>query len=173
MTRRTTAADVVVDGLRRAGTPRVIGVARERADLPILDAARAAGLPVVLAAGETGACAIAAVTGDLVDAPGAVVIGEKATVSAATLGMLGGAPVILITSSHPSAMPGCKETLRMESESAAHRIAHANLRETLQPQETGVTMTAGGAGRVGIIAARRERVIDAQIEPAADDLGLG
>jgi len=125
VTRRTTAADVVVDGLRRAGTPRVIGVARERADLPILDAARAAGLPVVLAAGETGACAIAAVTGDLVDAPGAVVIGEKATVSAATLGMLGGAPVILITSSHPSAMPGCKETLRMESESAAHRIAHA------------------------------------------------
>src|SRR5439155_658313 len=105
VTRRTTAADVVVDGLRRAGTPRVIGVARERADLPILDAARAAGLPVVLAAGETGACAIAAVTGDLVDAPGAVVIGEKATVSAATLGMLGGAPVILITSSHPSALP--------------------------------------------------------------------
>jgi acetolactate synthase I/II/III large subunit len=123
---RTTVADVVVDGLRRAGTPRLIGLARGHADLPVLDAARAIGLPVALVPGEAGACVIAAVTADLVDAPGAVVVGEptEAIASAAT-GALACSPVILVTSGHPSAMPGCKEILRVETESAAHRIAHA------------------------------------------------
>src|SRR5206468_12652051 len=126
VTRRTTVADVVVDGLRRAGTPCLLGVARGRPDLPVLDAARAVGLPVVLAAGASGACAIAAVTGDLADAPGAVVLGdEPAAVSAAARGMPEGAPFILLTSGCPSAMPGCKETLRVETESAAHRCTTA------------------------------------------------
>lgn len=122
MTRRTTVADVVVDGLRRAGTPRVIGIAG--AELPILAAARAIDLPVALASSARGACVIAAVTGDLVDAPGAAVIGAEPT-AAAIRGMPERAPVILITSGHRSAAPGCKETLRVETESAAHRIAHA------------------------------------------------
>jgi acetolactate synthase I/II/III large subunit len=123
---RTTVADVVVDGLRRAGTPHLVGVPPGGADHPLLDAARALGLPVVLASHERGACVIAAVTGDLVDAPGAVAIGDTpARVSAAARGALERAPFILITSGRPSAMPGCKETLRAEAESAAHRIAHA------------------------------------------------
>jgi acetolactate synthase-1/2/3 large subunit len=83
-------------------------------------------LPVVLASGAGGACVIAAVIGDLIDAPGAVVLGdEPAAVSAAARGMPERAPFILVTSGYPSAMPGCKETLRVEAESAAHRIAHA------------------------------------------------
>ena len=122
---RTTVADVVVDGLRRAGTPRLVGVASSGPDLPILDAARAVGLPVVLAAGARGACVIAAVTGDLADAPGAVVLGDEPAVVSASRGMPEGAPFIVVTSGYPSAMPGCKETLRVETESAAHRIAHA------------------------------------------------
>jgi len=124
VTRRATVADVVVDGLRRAGTPRVIGSAGGRPDLPILDAARAIELPVVLASSARGACVIAAVTADLVDAPGAAVIGH-APAAAAIRGVPECLPVILITSGHPSAVPGCKETLRVEAESAAHRIAHA------------------------------------------------
>ncbi len=119
---RITVADVIVDGLRRAGTPRLFGLARGRSDHPILAAARAMGLPVVLAAGEAGAWVMAGVTGDLVDAPGAVVIDEP-SVSAA--GVRDRAPTILLTRGHPSGVSGCKETLRVETESAAHRIAHA------------------------------------------------
>jgi acetolactate synthase-1/2/3 large subunit len=118
---RTTVADVIVDGLRRAGTPRLFGLVRGRADHPILAAAGAMGLPVALAAGEAGAWVMAGVTGDLVDAPGAVVIDEP-SVSASGVR---DAPMILLTSGHPSALSGCKETLRVETESAAHRIAHA------------------------------------------------
>jgi acetolactate synthase-1/2/3 large subunit len=120
---RTTVVDVVVDGMKRAGTPRLFGVTTGRAGHPLLEAARANSLAVTLASSEPGACVMAAVTGDLVDAPGAVVIGEGA-------GFVGpprvpdGAPFVLITSEHPSPMPGCKETLAVEAESAAHRIAH-------------------------------------------------
>jgi len=119
---RTTVADVIVDGLRRAGTPRLFGLVRGRADHPILEAARAMGLPVALAAGEAGAWVMAGVTGDLVDAPGAAIIDEP---SASASRAHDRAPIVLVTSGHASAMPGCKETLRVETESAAHRIAHA------------------------------------------------
>ena len=124
---RTTVADVIVDGLRRAGTPHLIGLARAgRADVPIFDAARAIGLPVWLVPGETAAGVIAAVTGDLLDAPGAVVVGDATdAISSAVTLAAARAPVIVVTSGHPSAMSGCKETLRVETESAAHRIAHA------------------------------------------------
>src|SRR5262249_50454509 len=123
VTRRTTVADVVVDGLQRAGTPGVIGITGERSGLLILDAARAIELPVTLASTARGACVVAAVAGDLADAPGAAVIGDAATT--AILGLPERLPVILITSGRPSVIPGPKETLRVEAESAAHRIAHA------------------------------------------------
>ena len=120
----TIVADVIVDGMKRAGTPRLFGVATSRADHALLEAARAHGLPVTLASSETGACVMAAVTGDLVDAPGAVVFNAGAQLVGPPR-VADGAPFVLITSDHPSPMPGCKETLAVEPESAAHRIAHA------------------------------------------------
>ena len=123
MTRRTTVADLVVDGLRRAGTPCLIGITGERAGLPILDAARAIELPVTLASTARGASIVAAVAGDLADAPGAAVIGDAATTG--ILDLPERLPVILITSGRPSVIAGAKEALRVEAESAAHRIAHA------------------------------------------------
>jgi len=123
---RTTVADVVVDGLRRAGTPRLFGVAGGRAEPDLLDAARAVGLPITFAGSEVGACNMAAVTGDLVDAPGAVVIGESAAASTGTSAAAGDrSPMIVLTSGQPTAVAGCKETLGVEPETAAHRIAHA------------------------------------------------
>ncbi len=91
----------------------------------LLDAARARGLPVTIASHETGAFVMAAVTGDLVDAPGAVLIGEDGSASAHAHNVPDDAPLILLTSGHPSNVPRCKETLRIEAVSAAHRIAHA------------------------------------------------
>ena len=76
MTGRTTVADVVVDGLRRAGTPYLVGLAHGGADLSVLAAARAIGMPIVLASTVRGACVMAAVAGDLADAPGAAAIGD-------------------------------------------------------------------------------------------------
>jgi acetolactate synthase-1/2/3 large subunit len=126
---RTTVADVIVDGLRRAGTPRLFAVEGTPADIPLLEAARALALPITLATSSAGACVMAAVTGDLIDAPGAVVISESAAISAPASAlaraMADGAPMILLTSGQPSTVAGCKETLGVEAGTAAHRIAHA------------------------------------------------
>ena len=120
----TTVADLVVDGLKRAGTTRLFAVAA-RGDRRLLDAARAGGLSVTLVTHELAACVMAGVTGDLVDAPGAVLIGDDVAAPARALEMLDGAPLIVLTSGHPSTVRGCKETLGIEAVSAAHRIAHA------------------------------------------------
>lgn len=126
---RTTVADVVVDGLARAGTPRIFGVPGVGANLPLLAAARARGLPLVLAYGEAAACVMAAVTGDLAGAPGAAVAGSglgfAAAVTGAAQAALDRSPVILLTDRHPGTMLACKASLRVTAASAAHWIAHA------------------------------------------------
>jgi acetolactate synthase I/II/III large subunit len=121
----TTVAEIVVDGLKRAGTPRMFTAGSPRTARSFLDAARRRGLPVTTAARETGACVMAGVTADLVDAPGAVLVAGDVGVSARALSMVEGAPLIFLTSGHSSALSGVKETLRVEAASAAHRIAHA------------------------------------------------
>jgi acetolactate synthase-1/2/3 large subunit len=144
VTRRTTVADVVVDGLRRAGTPHLVSLGPGAADFPIVAAARAIGMPVALASSDRGACVIAAVTGDLVDAPGAVVLGDG---PAAVLP----APFVLITSGRPSAIPGGKETLRVESASAAHCIAHAARLAMAEPRgPVHLDIAAAVAGRAAV-----------------------
>ena len=122
-----TVADVVVDGLTRAGTPRIFGVPGVGASL--LAAARARGLPFVLAFGESAACVMAAVTGDLGEAPGAAVAGPGPGIAAAVTGAaqatLDRSPVILLTDRHPGTMLACKASLRVTAASAADRITHA------------------------------------------------
>ena len=71
---RNTVADIIVDGLRRAGTPRLVCTA-DGASSPLCEAARAIGMPVTLASGDAAACVMASVSGDLVDAPGAALVG--------------------------------------------------------------------------------------------------
>ncbi|MBI2157888.1 MAG: thiamine pyrophosphate-binding protein [Candidatus Rokubacteria bacterium] len=126
---RTTVADVVADGLRRAGARRVFGVPGGGARSALLDAARDAGLPLVLAYGETAACVMAAVTGDLAEAPAAVFIGAGPGVAAAAAGLahavLDRSPMLLLTDRHPGDVLGCKASLAVEAASAGHWIAHA------------------------------------------------
>ncbi len=125
---RNTVADVVIDGLTRAGTPRIFGVPGVGASL--LAAARARGLPLVLAYGESAACVMAAVTGDLAEAPGAAVAGSGPGIAAAVTGAAQAtldhrSPVILLTDRHPGTMLACKASLRVTAASAADWIAHA------------------------------------------------
>jgi len=125
----TTVADVVVDGLQRAGTPRIFGVPGRGAQLPILEAARRRGLDVVLANDEAAACVMAAVTGDLVSAPGAALAAPGPGVAAAATGVaratLDRSPLILVTDRHPGSVHGCKASLAVDVASASHWTAHA------------------------------------------------
>ena len=88
-----TVADVVVDGLKRAGTPRLFGVPGVAANVRLLEAVRAHDLPFVLAYGDAAACVMAAVTGDLTGAPGAALAGPGPGVAAAVTGEIGRAHV--------------------------------------------------------------------------------
>ncbi len=74
----TTTADAVVDGLVRAGAPRLFTAGGTSA---LLDAAGRRGLPIVRARTDTAVSVMAAVTGRLADAPGAVAIGGDAAVA--------------------------------------------------------------------------------------------
>ena len=135
---RSTVADVVVDGLKRAGTPRLFGVAGLETNLPLLEAAREGELPLTLASGETAACIMAAVTGDLVAAPGAVVVGSGRGVTAAIAGLaqarVDRAPMIFLTDDHHGDIAACKASLRVQRESAAPRIAHAARLAATEPR---------------------------------------
>lgn len=124
---RTTVADVVVDGLRRAGTPRLFAVTGSEAH-PLCEAARAADLPLTLTATPQAACIMAAVTGDLVEAPGAVLIASPAAATIAALGRaaVDRAPLVVLGERHPHAISAVKASLGITPESAAHWIAHAS-----------------------------------------------
>lgn len=125
----TTVADVVVDGLQRAGTPRIFGVPGSGSQLPLVEAARRRGLSVVLAHDEAAACVMAAVTGDLVGAPGAALAAPGPGVAAAATGVaraiLDRSPMILVTDRHPERVHGCKASLTVDAVSASHWTAHA------------------------------------------------
>lgn len=124
---RRTVADVVVDGLRRAGTPRLFGAVGSSAR-PLLEAARSADLPVTLASDAAAACTMAAVTADLTDAPGGVLIASPqnlaAAINAVARARVDRAPLIVITESHPGEIAACKASLGVAAGSAAHWIAH-------------------------------------------------
>lgn len=81
---RSTVADVLVDGVRRAGIPRLFIVADEARLAPLRAAARGAGLPVIDVPGARAACLMAAVTGEITEAPGAVAAAGAAVADAAT-----------------------------------------------------------------------------------------
>jgi acetolactate synthase I/II/III large subunit len=140
-----TVADILIDGLCRAGVQRIFGVPGGGSNLELLEAARAAGLPFVLCHQESAACVMAAVTGELTGAPGAVLSTLGPGVSASATGLahafLDRSPLIYLSDRHPSAALGftthqafdhaavlapiLKGSVTVTAESASHAIAHA------------------------------------------------
>jgi acetolactate synthase-1/2/3 large subunit len=140
-----TVADILIDGLCRAGVQRIFGVPGGGSNLELLEAARAAGLPFVLCHQESAACVMAAVTGELTGAPGAVLSTLGPGVSASATGLahafLDRSPLIYLSDRHPSAALGftthqafdhaaflapiVKGSVTVTAESASHAIAHA------------------------------------------------
>jgi acetolactate synthase-1/2/3 large subunit len=166
-----TVASVLVDGLRRMGTPRIFGVPGGGSSLDLMDAARDAGLPFVLTHGETAASIMAAVTGELTGAPGAALAGLGPGAASAVNGVahawLDRSPMILFTDRHPTAAlaftthqlidhaamlaPVTKASLTVEPESAAHWIAHAGQLAMKEPRgPVHLEVAADVAGRAAI-----------------------
>jgi acetolactate synthase-1/2/3 large subunit len=125
----TTVADILVDGLARAGAARVF--AGPGAPAALLDAARRRGLDVVEAPDAATAGLLAAVTGELGAVPGAAVASladPAGLVRGLAQAQRDRAPAIVLTDAGLDAgllAPVVKAGLVVEAPSAAHWIAHA------------------------------------------------
>jgi len=129
---RTTVADVIADGLARAGAGRVIVAP---GDDPVFAGVRAAaerrGLPILDAPDAAIAGVLAAVSGEVGDGPGALV-GSLGDAAGLVRGLAHAhrdrSPLIVITEPGADATllaPVVKASLTIEPASAGHWIAHA------------------------------------------------
>jgi thiamine pyrophosphate-dependent acetolactate synthase large subunit-like protein len=125
---RVTVADVLLDGLGRAGVARVFSASGAAA---LLKAAARRGLDVVDAQDPTAAAVLAAVSGEVGEGPGALIAGPGDTA-----GLVRGlahaqrerAPLVAVTPAGADAgllAPVVKASLIVEPASAGHSIAHA------------------------------------------------
>jgi acetolactate synthase-1/2/3 large subunit len=145
-----TVADLLVDGLLRAGTSRLFAGPAAKGSA-LVDAARLHDLAVSVAGSDTAACLMAAVTGELTGAPGVAVIPGAAL--AAAEGALAyarseWAPLIVVTDGEGSPAALAKQSLRVGPSSAGHWIAHAarlSLAEPWGPVHLDVADSAGSA----------------------------
>lgn len=126
-----TVADVIADGLARAGTSRVFAV-RSAIGGGLLEGMERRGLMVITVPLASDASVMAAVAGAIAGAPGAVVIGDglAEAVAGLTYAFSNRLPAIVITSGASPMRPVelaavTKATLTVEVGSAAHWIAHA------------------------------------------------
>jgi acetolactate synthase-1/2/3 large subunit len=124
-----TVADVVADGLVRAGVSRLFA-ARDAGG--VREALARREVPSTAVGGASVACVMAAVWGGLACAPGAVALGAEPAVALAGLdhALTHRLPLIALTSGPPGPHPSdlarvTKATLTVTAGSAAHWIAHA------------------------------------------------
>mgnify|MGYP003668083954 FL=1 len=82
-----TLADEIARALKHHGVARVFGIPGGGSSLDIMDAAKRADMPFTLARTEAAASIMAAVTGELTRAPGAVLVGVGPGASSAVNGI--------------------------------------------------------------------------------------
>jgi acetolactate synthase-1/2/3 large subunit len=166
-----TVAEILIDGLRRAGVQRIFGVPGGGSNLELLEAARALGLPFVLCHQESAACIMAAVTGELGGAPGAVLSTLGPGVSASVTGLahayLDRSPLIYLSDRHSASAlgfathqafdhaavlgPVVKASLAVTAESAGHWVAHAAQLAMKEPRgPVHIDLPADVAGRPAV-----------------------
>ena len=149
-----TVADVLIEGLRRAGVQRLFGVPGGGSNLELLEAARAQGLPFVLCHQEAAACIMAAVTGELTGAPGAVLStlgpGVAASANGLAHALLDRSPLVYLSDRHPAGLLAfathqaldhpaflraiVKDSLTVTAEAAADQVARAAQLALAQPR---------------------------------------
>jgi acetolactate synthase I/II/III large subunit len=129
MMARTTVADVLVDGLARAGAARIF--AAPDAPAALCAAAQRWPLEIVEAPDAMAAGVLAAVSGELGEGPGAALAGLNDTsglVRGIAHAQRDRAPLIVVTETGADAgllAPVVKASVIVEPASAAHWIAHA------------------------------------------------
>lgn len=134
-------AAAIVAALAEAGTPLLTGVPGGGPNLDVVGAAAAAGLPFVLAHGETAAAIMAATCGDLTGAPGAVVVTRGPGLASAINGIAHAAldrlPLVVIADAVPAADAGRVSHQRLDQAALGRPVAKA-------------AVTAGGRGAAAI-----------------------
>ena len=130
---------MVADGLARAGVRRVF--ASPGAPAALIDAARERDLRVIDTAGATAACVMAAVTGELGDAPGVALVSLAASLAAVVDGAAHAtrdrAAMIVISDGAADArllVPVVKASVVADPASAGHWIAHAAQAAMAEPR---------------------------------------
>jgi acetolactate synthase I/II/III large subunit len=171
-------ADVLADGLARAGAARVFvapGALRVAAD-----ALARRGLPLIDAPDAAAACVLAAVTGELTDAPGVALTtpDDIAALSPGlTLAARDRAPLVLLTDTHPDLAllsPIVKASLVVEPVDAGHWIAHAAnlaLTEPRGPVHIACAAAVADAAALPVAAACRPGPPPAPSAESLDALG--
>jgi acetolactate synthase-1/2/3 large subunit len=170
-------ADVVADGLVAAGVAHVFTTSPPAAG-PVADAARARGLRFVESRSAATLAVMAAVTGELTETPGILVL-SAADAAAAIAGLRyatsAGAPLLLISDEAPVADVAPHVTVvRVTNTAASTDIAHAlglTLQHPRRPRHVVLTPDIAGAaaqrawsnessGNVGAVAAPAPSVLD-------------
>lgn len=140
-----TGAEAVAEALRAAGVARIFGVPGGGSSLDLIAAAKARGLPFVLARHETAAVIMAATTAELSGCPGAALVTRGPGVGNAANGMahaaLDRAPVLLLADAFAEA----------ERAYANHQyFDHAAM---LAPVSKGAARVTSPGAAAGVIAA--------------------
>jgi len=137
-----TVAELIVEGLRRAGVPRLFGVPGGGSNLDVLEAARVHGLPFVLCHQEWAACIMAAVTGELTGCPGAALstLGPGVTASATGLAhaFLDRSPMIYVSDRHPGSALAFTTHQRLDHAALLAPIVKGSVTVTVDSVSQGV-----------------------------------
>jgi acetolactate synthase-1/2/3 large subunit len=148
---------------------------------PVLAAARASGLDLIETAGATAACIMAAVTGELDDAPGAAIVSLAAGVTAIADGAAHAtrdrAAVLVVSDAAGDARllePVTKASLVLDAASVSHWMAHAALLATASPRgavHLALSPSIATAPTVPVATSCRRPPLPAASSDALDDVG--
>jgi acetolactate synthase-1/2/3 large subunit len=123
------AVAAIVAALAAAGTPVLTGVPGGGPNLEVIGAAAAAGLPFVLAHGETAAAIMAGACADLTGAPGAVLVTRGPGLASAVNGIAHAAldrlPLVVIADTVPAADTARVSHQRLDAGALGRPVAKA------------------------------------------------
>jgi len=180
----TTLADEIAKVLRANNVTRIFGIPGGGSSLDLIDAAAKADIPFTLTRTEAAATIMAAVTGELTGAPGAVLVGVGPGASSATNGLayasLERSPMVLFADGPASSMhqhfdqqalfaPITRGTAQLEPNDGAARLDDLLKTATASPEgPVMVEMTAGDADSAAPAYTPREGTVP----PSASDADI-
>jgi acetolactate synthase I/II/III large subunit len=168
-----TVADLIIEGLLRAGVARIFGAPGGGSAIDLMAAAQRRQLPFISCRRPAAACLMAAATGELTGHPGVAVVGVGPSVAASVTGLAHARgdrlPMLFLTDRHPdprvldshrpldhAAFLGSltKGSVTVGPESVSHWVAHAVRLALAEPRgPVHLDLPAGVGGRPAVPAA--------------------